>query len=487
MTTEPPRGIKANLLRMYNNVTEDLFHMCKNKPQAYKRLLFGLVYFHAALLERKKFLALGWAVVYDFNDADFEICESLLTNLLDDYDEIPYDALRYLTAEANYGGRVTDDWDRRLLITYMHQFYHPETVEVDNYKMSGLPEFYVPDDGSLKSYKEFIRNLPVAALPEAFGQHPNAEIASQITDTADMLATLLSLTSGGGGGGGDTEATVDRIAADMLEQLPDNCDVYTISLAKEDDPSALNTVLLQEIDRYNILLSKVRDSLIGLRKGIKGLVVMSAELDVVFSCLLNGAVPPVWLKTYPSLKPLGPWMRDLIERIAQLNEWGNGQYPKVYWMGGFTYPTGFLTAVLQTAARKTQIGIDQLTWDFSPLQWMEKDVPGQPKDGVYVKGLYLEGAGWDNDNYCLREPKPMELIVNMPIMWFKPTEVTKKQPKGMYQCPCYLYPIRTGSRERPSYTITVLLKTGASEPEHWIKRGTALLLSLAVGEDLTKF
>ena len=487
MTTEPPRGLKSNLLRMYNNVTEDMFHACKNRPQAYKRLLFGLCYFHAQLLERTKFLALGWGVVYDFNDADFEICEALLVNLLDDYDDIPYDALRYLTAEANYGGRVTDDWDRRLLITYMHQYYHPEAVETDNYRMSELPEFHVPDDGSLKSYKEFIRNLPAVDLPGAFGQHANAEIASQISDTTDMLVTLLSLSSGGGGGGADSESIVDSIAADMIGQLPDNCDLYTIGLAKEDDQSALNTVLIQEIERYNGLLDKVRDSLIGLRMGIKGLVVMSAELDVVFNCLLGGLVPPVWLKTYPSIKPLGPWMRDLIDRINQLNEWGNGMYPKVYWMGGFTYPSGFLTAVLQTAARKTQIGIDQLAWEFTPLQWMEKDVPGYPKDGVYVKGMYLEGAGWDADNYCLREPKPMELIVNMPIMWFKPAEAKKKAPKGMYQCPTFLYPIRTGSRERPSFTILVDLKTGASEPEHWIKRGTAMLLSLAVAEDLSKF
>ena len=62
-------------------------------------------------------------------------------------------------------------------------------------------------------------------------------------------------------------------------------------------------MLLQEIDRYNVLLTKVRDSLNGLRMGIKGLVVMSAELDIVFNCLLGGQVPPVWLKTYPSLKP----------------------------------------------------------------------------------------------------------------------------------------------------------------------------------------
>ena len=114
-------------------------------------------------------------------------------------------------------------------------------------------------------------------------------------------------------------------------------------------------------------------------------------------------------------------------------------------------------------------------------------MPAGAKDGVYVKGLYLQGAGWDLDNQCLREPQPMELIVNMPIFWFKPAEVKKKAPKGVYQCPTYLYPTRTGSRERPSFTIVVDLKMGASEPEHWIKRGTALLLSLETGEDLTKF
>ena len=212
------------MLRMYNTVSDEQFHACKNKPSAYKRMLFGLCFFHAALLERKKFLALGWAVVYDFNDADFEICESLLTNLLEAYDDIPFDALRYLTAEANYGGRVTDDWDRRLLITYMAQYYAQETVEADNHKLCATPEFFVPDDGSIKSYKEFIRNLPVKDVPETFGQHSNAEIASQITDTTDMLATLLSLSSGSSAAGGiSKEEQVDKIAEGMISELGIEC------------------------------------------------------------------------------------------------------------------------------------------------------------------------------------------------------------------------------------------------------------------------
>ena len=94
--------------------------------------------------------------------------------------------------------------------------------------------------------------------------------------------------------------------------------------------------------------------------------------------------------------------------------------------------------------------------------------------------MFLEGAGWEFDLTCLQEPNPMELSVSMPVINFKPTESKKKSTKGIYACPVYYYPLRTGSRERPSYMITVDLKSGKVEADHWIKRGTALLLSLAM-------
>ena len=117
----------------------------------------------------------------------------------------------------------------------------------------------------------------------------------------------------------------------------------------------------------------------------------------------------------------------------------------MYWLGGFTYPTGFLTAVLQTAARKGNISIDTLLWDFLVSNTDEKDITQPPRDGVYIKGMFLEGAAWDHQGGCLCEPRPMELIVPMPLIQFKPVESKKKQTKGTYSCPCYLYPIRTGA------------------------------------------
>mmetsp|Transcript_59386 Transcript_59386/g.121650 ORF Transcript_59386/g.121650 Transcript_59386/m.121650 type:complete len:95 (+) Transcript_59386:2-286(+) len=92
--------------------------------------------------------------------------------------------------------------------------------------------------------------------------------------------------------------------------------------------------------------------------------------------------------------------------------------------------------------------------------------------------MFLEGAGWDNELCCLQEPNAMELTLNMPVIQFKPSESKKKGSKGIYPCPCYYYPIRTGTRERPSYMITIDLKSGKAEADHWIKRGTAIQLSL---------
>ena len=122
--------------------------------------------------------------------------EDVLGIYIDAYEKTPWDALQYLIADANYGGRITDDFDRRLVRVYIAQFFNADSLAVQQYPLSELKAYHVPTGTTLDSFKQFIKNLPMEDDPRAFGQHPNAAIASQISETTDMLTTLLSL--GGG-------------------------------------------------------------------------------------------------------------------------------------------------------------------------------------------------------------------------------------------------------------------------------------------------
>ncbi|KAF7236750.1 Dynein heavy chain 2, axonemal [Varanus komodoensis] len=481
MTTEPPTGLKANMKRLYQLITEPQFSRC-TKPAKYKKLLFALCFFHSILLERKKFLQLGWNIVYGFNDSDFEVSENLLSLYLDEYEETPWEALTYLIAGVNYGGHVTDDWDRRLLTTYINDYFNEQSITAPFYKLSVLDTYYIPRDGNLASYKEYISLLPSMDAPEAFGQHPNADVASQITEARTLFETLLSLqpqTTPAGEAGQSREDKVLELSADVLSKVPEEIDYEGTCKMLSTDPSPLNVVLLQEIQRYNSLLQVISSSLVELEKGIQGLVVMSTDLEEIFNCIFDARVPPMWERAYPSQKPLAAWTRDLGLRVEQFAHWAKTTHPPVlFWLSGFTFPTGFLTAVLQAAARLNNISVDTLSWDFLVSTVDDNNLVYPPKEGVWVRGLFLEGAGWDKKNSCLMEAEAMQLVCPVPTIHFKPVENKKKSGKGTYACPCYYYPNRAGTSGRPSFVIGVDLRSGAMPADHWIKRGTALLMSL---------
>jgi dynein heavy chain len=481
ITTEPPSGLRANMTRMINLVSNDMFERCV-KREIYKPLLFCLCWFHAILIERRKFRALGFNIPYEFNESDFVISEDVLGLYIDAYEETPWEALKYLISQANYGGRVTDNLDRRLIQVYIAQFFNPDVTGIQHYPLSELKTYTVPPPATLDTYKNIISDLPMEDDPRAFGQHPNAAIASQISNSLDLLSTLLNLAPTTGGGGGDTpDEIVLKMARNMKEQIPPPWKLKKAAeiMSSRSDPDPLKTVLLQELERYNKLLTILRSSLAQLELGIQGLSVITPELETVFFGMLSGIVPTMWSFAYPSLKPLGSWSMDLIARIEQMDKWLNDALPNVFWFTGFTYPTGFLTALLQTCARKTGEAIDALGWEFNVIPQEESGIGQYPKDGAYMKGMFLEGAKWDYEHGYLAEPNPMELFSPMPIVHFKPAMAKKKPPRGTYQCPCYMYPIRSGTRERPSYVLNVNLKSGQQSNEYWIKRGTALLLSLA--------
>lgn len=127
----------------------------------------------------------------------------------------------------------------------------------------------------------------------------------------------------------------------------------------------MNTVLVQELTRFNKLIKVVRSSLRDIGLSLAGKILMSPELEQATKSMLDGKVPQLWMsKSYPSLKPLGGYVKDLRQRLHFFQTWIEQGIPKTFWVSGFYFTQSFLTGVLQNYARKYEIPIDEIKFDF---------------------------------------------------------------------------------------------------------------------------
>ncbi|ETN08753.1 hypothetical protein PPTG_11582 [Phytophthora nicotianae INRA-310] len=501
MTNEPPKGMRANLKGSYLTIDEQWVASCK-RPREFKKLLFGLCFFHAVVRERTKFGPLGWNISYVFSSSDLAISKDQLKISLDDLqpnDPIPYAALAYLAGECNYGGRVTDDKDRRCLITILSDFYTPDILS-DNYTFSPSGLYYAPSaDGSLSVFLNYIDQLPMNEGPEVFGLHDNANISTAIAETNLLLESALSLqprgASGGGGAAKSWDEVLDETARDIAAKLPPLFDIEKAELAFPVSYSeSMNTVLTQELGRFNRLLALLQISLVEIQKAIKGLVVMSAELEAMGNSMVNGHVPARWSAVaYPSLKPLGSWVTDFLARLAFLQNWITlGKAPPVYWISGFFFTQAFITGTQQNYARKHKLPIDQVGYDMVVLAQPASELTVPAEDGAYVDGLFLEGARWDAKTHSLAESRPRELYVPLPVLHLLPKSrdqiepIKDTDPKGtahVYLCPVYKTSKRQGTLSTTGHSTNFVMSVRLPMSEehrqkHWIRRGVALLTQL---------
>lgn len=120
---------------------------------------------------------MGWNIKYQFNESDLRISARQLSIFIDDYPERPpLEALNYLTGECNYGGRVTEANDRRLIMVILSTFFNEEIYTNDDYKFSPSGKYFAPKDTNFEGYIEYMKSLPQFPEPEIFGFHDNAAI-----------------------------------------------------------------------------------------------------------------------------------------------------------------------------------------------------------------------------------------------------------------------------------------------------------------------
>eukprot|EP00742_Colponemidia_sp_Colp-10_P026906 GILJ01033111.1.p1 GENE.GILJ01033111.1~~GILJ01033111.1.p1 ORF type:complete len:344 (-),score=47.18 GILJ01033111.1:90-1091(-) len=330
---------------------------------------------------------------------------------------------------------------------------------------------------SYVKYCKYIEEKLPAETPLLFGLHPNAEISFLTNQGSNVFKTILDLQGGGGSradGGKSKEDVVALSVQNFLKRLPDNFNMITLA-EKARDRTPYVVVALQECERMNILLDELRRTLQELQLGLEGALNISDAMEALSTALFLNRVPKNWEKyAYFSLKSLGSWFNDLLDRVTFLNQWTvDLNLPASVWLPGLFNPKSFLTAVMQTTARKFEYPLDNMTIETHATTMMDPaSVQTAPETGVYIHGLYLEGARWDTEKGVLRDSFLKELYPAVPVVWVKSVKLEEKVKQEIYECPVYVT-----SQRGPTFVFTATMKT-KDEPHKWILGGVALLMSL---------
>ncbi|KAG2907508.1 Dynein heavy chain 17, axonemal [Phytophthora cactorum] len=385
---------------------------------------------------------------------------------------------------------------------------------------------------------EHVNTSLLNETPTAFGLHPNAEVAFRTENGQILLQSMLLLTTkeedvqgdnsddeeeGTGGSGAKETGDAVQLAAegvlqDVLENYRDfRFDIQelffkgssdsgsrdgssrrgkggrlfsSVATPDADDMDPFQTVLLQECQHMNHLLETMTDSLAELELAFRGDVPLTEAMEKLQTFLYYERVPDNWLAAAcPSRRSLAPWLANLQQRIAQLQEWiGSApELPLVLWLPGLFNPQAFLTAVLQTAARKHNVELDSLRITAEVTKRTIDTVDAPARDGQFIHGLYLEGARWDFGNGVLESSLPREMYVSMPVLTCRAIVNTanKDQSGGsgsggggkagasnVFECPVY----RTQQRG-PTLIFMSPLRSKVP-PAKWVLAGVAMLMEV---------
>ncbi|KAM9287928.1 LOW QUALITY PROTEIN: dynein axonemal heavy chain 11 [Cariama cristata] len=308
---------------------------------------------------------------------------------------VTWEDLHYLFGEIMYDGHITDA-DQGLCCIYLQEFIRPPVLEGE---LAVAPGFLAPPNLDYAGYQKYIDMLPFER-PVLCGLHPNAEIGC-LTTSDNLFKTLLEMqpmNSFVGEGSGQSAEEKFQSRPVGRERL-----AYPSSYSLAD---CLQFLLSKKVVHTDESRSYCRFCL-----RVTDLLMQYGELDI--------------------------WTQDLV-------------LSTVVWLSGFFSPQSFLTAVMQSMARKNNWPLDKV-WLTANVT--KEDYGHPPREGALICGLFMEGARWDIQLGTIAEAWHKELTPAMPVIFLRAIPVDR-ETKNVYKCPLY----KTKSRG-PNYIWTFNLKS----------------------------
>lgn len=190
LTSGRPKQRRANILTSFTTepICNDEWFNAKRNANSFKTFLYSVCIMHVAIQERRRYGTVGWNIAYEFNENDLQISVDQMKIVWNEQDIVPFDTLRYLVAECNYGGHIADEWDRRCLSTLIAQFLSPDNDLID----TSFLRSNIPADGKHESLVTHIKGLPLDGSATDFGLHSNAELIRERIESNEFLECIRS-------------------------------------------------------------------------------------------------------------------------------------------------------------------------------------------------------------------------------------------------------------------------------------------------------
>ncbi|KAI7858782.1 dynein heavy chain [Circinella umbellata] len=486
---EPPPGIKANLQESLGSIPPS---RVSRGPSERVRLYFMLAWLHAVVQERLRYVPLGWTKTYEFNDSDQDSAFNTIDKWLDSAaggranispENIPWDAIRSLLKQSIYGGRIDNEYDQRLLNSFVDNLFTQHCYDLDFkiVKATGDNEksVVVPDGTKMEQFMEWVSKLPEREPPTWLGLPANAERVLLTLKGNTMLSKVRKMKSTSD----DDEVAYAQDSTQQsssntqqpawmralsnsitgyLELLPSK-----ITPVQRGDSGGIMDPLFRFFERENQmarkLLSTIRDDLSSLQKVCTGELKQTNHLRQLMSWLTKGLIPDHWRRyKVPKNIGLNVWMADLKSRLEQVESIAHEtSYGDIeVWTGGLFSPEAYITATRQAIAQRNKWSLEELI--------LEVDIGSQKQEqGYYVRGLRMEGGRWDGEQVCLTS-EPTTKLPKTAIRWIR--KVTQQEVDRV-ALPVYL------NADRSDLLFTINVPAHVDEKDRIPQRAVAIVMS----------
>eukprot|EP00760_Papus_ankaliazontas_P016261 PhM_4_TR16775/c0_g1_i1/m.22691/K10414/DYNC2H, DNCH2; dynein heavy chain 2, cytosolic len=472
ITFEAPPGVKQNLLRTYDGWSPS-FIGAKSQPQA--STLFVLAWFHSIVQERRNYIPQGWTKFYEFSQADLRSAADVIAEQFRN-DQPDWHTIRGILYNAIYGGRMDNDYDAKVLETYLANYFCDESTGVNKGRLRPLARgVQTPQTKEHKDYNALIQTLPGSDVPATFFMPPNAERVVQRVRVAKVLADLMKLreaTSVAHMGKEEWANRLQPILTLWTSLCTPHADALAFKSSKSKDKRPVEGFVQAELDNALSLVQAVENTMECLRKVIEGTMLLSAQLSDQAANMIAGDVPFAWSTAFAGPEEIIPWLRTLVHKAVAIHSWntrataGTLLREKLH-LSDLFRPHTFLNALRQQTARQTGEALVDLVLACS---W------GKPLPScvlpIVIESMYLQGATIDESGTLAEVSADGVALLGMPdchVGW-----VIQDSKKDLDACvvglPVYV------NQTREILLVELDVPCQSSDKDKWVLSSVAIIL-----------